>query len=164
MECLRKTVLLLKHHCFSFQKFRIEKCNVTGWMMIQTKFGNPFQVSLPKFAHRIWKSAPWCAAVVFVKCFHHLLLSVRNVDSRKCANWCCCTYFDLVLLTSFAFFIPAHQEEGAKFGQNITFSQFQIILYCIFWRLSEVGREREEKSNLSVAQCTMHSALCARRI
>ena len=59
---------------------------------------------------------------------------------------------------AFAFFIPAHQEEGAKFGQNISFSQFQIILYCIFWRLSEVGREREEKSNLSVAQCTMHSA------
>ena len=36
MECLRKRVYLLKHHCFSFQTLCIEKCNVTGWMMIQT--------------------------------------------------------------------------------------------------------------------------------
>ena len=155
MECLRKTTLLLKVSLlfFSDTPHKEEFKNLLNLL-----------ISLLYFAHRMWKSAPWCAAVVFVKCFHRLLLSVRNVDSRKCANWCCCTYYDLVLLTSFAFFIPAHQEEGAKFGQNISFSQFQIILYCIFWRLSEVGREREEKSNLSVAQCTMHSALCARRI
>ena len=36
MECLRKTVYLLKHHCSSFQTLCIEKCIVTGWIMIQT--------------------------------------------------------------------------------------------------------------------------------
>ena len=118
-------------------------------------------VSLPKFAHTMWKSAPWCAAVVFVKCFHRLLLSVRNVDSRKCANWCCCTYFDLVLLTSLCIFHPCSSRRGGKIWSKYQFLSISdyLVLYLLKTLWSGAGAGRKEQFKC----CTMHNALCTLR-
>ena len=75
---------LLKHHCFSFQTLCIEKCNVTGWMMIQTiSLEIPFKFLCQNLHIECGNQLPRCAAAVnasIICCCRSEMLTVENVQ------------------------------------------------------------------------------------